>query len=164
MKQRLTAWAVAAICLLVPVVAMAQKDIHWRSSSVQGPRTPATNTRLGVAIFGNAEPATYERKVSPVGLPVAGKLPIRAETVFRFADGSTLTMHSTETINLTAQGTHGRDEWTGDGQIVGGTGRYQGANGNFTFRALMGLDRQADGLLGDGFLTGQGQYTLQNPQ
>jgi hypothetical protein len=24
--------------------------------------------------------------------------------------------------------------------------------------------RQADGLLGDGFLTGQGRYTLQNPQ
>ena len=142
-------------------VGSAAEDITWRASSVQGPRTPALNTRLGVAMFSGNEAATYERKIAAAAPPQDGKLAVNVESVYRFADGSTLVMRSLETINLTPQNTHGRDEWTGDGQITAGTGRFAGVTGTFTFRAVMGLDRQADGLLGDSFLSGQGRYQLQ---
>ena len=157
-------WITLAVGALLVPLTLAAQELSWRSTSVQGPRTPTLNTRVGVAIFGASDTATYERRVRPAGPPQAGKLPIDVEMVFRFADGATLQMRSRETINLTAQGTHGRDEWTGDGQIVGGSGRFQGATGTYTFRALMGLDGQADGMVGDAFLSGQGRYTLQAAQ
>lgn len=139
----------------------AAEEVTWRATSVQGPRTPAMNTRLGVAMFSSNEAATYERKVTAAAPPQDGKLAVNVESAYRFADGSTLVMRSRETIHLTPQGTHGRDEWTGEGQITSGTGRFAGATGTFTFRAVMGLDRQGDGMLGDSFLAGQGQYVLQ---
>jgi hypothetical protein len=145
---------------LAPIASGAE-EITWRATSVQGPRTPAVNTRLGVAMFSSNEAATYERKISAAAPPQDGKLAVHVESVYRFADGSTLVMRSRESINLTPQGTHGRDEWAGDGQIVSGTGRFAGATGTFTFRAAMGLDRQAEGMLGDSFLSGQGRYVLQ---
>ncbi len=145
---------------LAPVGSAAQ-DITWRASSVQGPRTPALNTRLGVAMFSGNEAATYERRIAAAAPPHDGKLAVNVESVYRFADGSTLVMRSREIINLTPQNTHGRDEWTGEGQITAGTGRFAGATGSFTFRASMGLDKQADGMLGDSFLAGQGSYQLQ---
>ena len=141
-------------------VGSAAEDITWRATSVQGPRTPAMNTRLGVAMFSGNEAATYERKIAAAAPPQDGKLAVNVESVYRFADGSTLVMRSRETINLTPQNTQGRDEWTGNGEIATGTGRFAGATGTFTFRAVMGLDRQADGMLGDSFLTGQGRYQL----
>ena len=141
-------------------VGSAAEDITWRATSVQGQRTPAMNTRLGVAMFSGNEAATYERKIAAAAPPQDGKLAVNVESVYRFADGSTLVMRSRETINLTPQNTHGRDEWTGNGEIATGTGRFAGATGTFTFRAVMGLDRQADGMLGDSFLTGQGRYQV----
>ena len=156
-RMGLLAWALIG---LAPFGSAAQ-EISWRATSVQGPRTPAMNTRLGVAIFSGNEAATYERKIAAAAPPQDGKLAVNVESVYRFADGSTLVMRSRETINLTPQGTHGRDEWTGEGQIATGSGRFAGATGTFTFRAVMGLDRQADGMLGDAFLSGQGRYVLQ---
>ena len=48
----------------------------------------------------------------------------------------------------------------GEGRIVSGSGRYAGASGSFRFRAVMGLDAAADGMLGDAFLQGQGSLSL----
>lgn len=157
--RHLVGWLAFVLAGLAPVGSAAE-DITWRATSVQGPRTPAMNTRLGVAMFSGNEAATYERKIAAAAPPQDGKLAVNVESVYRFADGSTLVMRSRETINLTPQNTHGRDEWTGNGEIATGTGRFAGATGTFTFRAVMGLDRQADGMLGDSFLTGQGRYQL----
>lgn len=156
---------VAPMCFfvlgLVPAVGVAE-EISWRGTTVQGPRTPTLNTRIGVAMFGNNDPATYERKVSAAAPPQDGKLTINTENTYRFADGSTLVMRSRETISWTPGGGHtAGDRWTGEGEITSGTGRFAGATGTFTFRAVMGLDKQAEGLLGDGFLSGQGRYVLQ---
>jgi hypothetical protein len=158
--RHLVGWLAFALAGLAPVGSAAE-DITWRATSVQGPRTPALNTRLGVALFSGNEAATYERKITAAAPPQDGKLAINVESIYRFADGSTLVMRSRETVNLTPQNTHGRDEWTGEGQITAGTGRFAGASGSFTFRAVMGLDKQADGALGDSFLAGQGRYQLQ---
>lgn len=89
---------------------------------------------------------------------------VDVESIYRFADGATLLMRSRETINLTPQGAHGRDEWTGEGEIAEGTGRFAGIRGRFTFRAVMGMDRQADGMLGDSFLSGRAEVTLAGPR
>lgn len=156
---------VAPLCFLVLGLAPAagvSEDISWRGTTVQGPRTPSLNTRIGVAMFGNNEPATYERKISAAAPPQDGKLVIDTENIYRFADGSTLVMRGRELINWTPGGGHtAGDRWTGEGEITSGTGRFAGATGTFTFRAVTGLDKQADGLLGDSFLSGQGRYVLQ---
>lgn len=149
----------AGLGLLACLPAQAE-ELSWRASSVQGPRVGGVNTRLGVAIFDNREPATTQRRVEAAGPPADGKLPIKVEAEYRFADGSTLVMHSRELITLTPAFTHAPGEWKGEGQIVSGTGRFAGATGSFRFRAIMGVDAKADGALGDGFMEGQGSYTL----
>lgn len=152
-------------CALALAAWSAQADqLSWRATSVQGPRLPTVNTRVGVAMFSTGEPATYERRIRAAGAPADGRLAVQVESVYRFADGATIVMRSRETINLTPQGSHGRDEWTGEGEIAEGTGRFAGIQGRFTFRAVMGLDGQADGLLGDSFLTGRAEYMLAGPR
>lgn len=138
-------------------------DLSWRATSVQGPRQPGLNTRLGVAMFSGGEPATYLRRVVPAAPPLDGRMQVDVESTYRFADGSTLVMSSHETIHLTPQNAHGADTWTGEGQVVGGSGRWAGATGRFSFRARMGLDASVDGALGDSFLTGQANVTLPSP-
>lgn len=165
-RLRFPAALALALATLAPGPALAQdgaQEIAWRSSSVQGPRLPGLNIRLGVAIFAPADPATVERRVRPAGQPVDGKLPVDVEMVFRFADGATISTRSRETVTLNAQGVHGLDEWTGEGEFAAGTGRFAGITGRFSFRAVMGLDGRADGLLGDSFLEGRGRYTLAAP-
>lgn len=149
----------AGLASLVCLPAQAE-ELSWRASSMQGPRVGGVNTRLGVAIFDGKEVATTQRRVESAGPPADGKLPIKVEAEYRFADGSTLVMHSRELITLTPAFTHAPGEWKGEGQIVSGTGRFAGATGSFRFRAIMGVDAKADGVLGDGFLEGQGSYTL----
>lgn len=149
----------ASLGLLAGLPSLAQ-ELSWRGSSVQGPRTPGVNIRWGVAIFSDGATATTRRRVEAAGPPSESRLPIRVEAEYRFADGATLVMHSLETIPLTPAMTHAPGEWRGEGQIVSGTGRFAGATGTFRFRAIMGMDPRADGVLGDGFLEGQGQYTL----
>lgn len=148
-----------AACLWPADVAHAD-EIDWRATSVQGPRQPGLNTRLGVAIFANGETATTVRQVRPAAPPADGRLDIMVEAEYRFADGSTLRMDSRETIALTPAMTHAPGEWRGEGRIVAGSGRYAGASGRFRFRAVMGLDALSDGMLGDGFLHGQGSLNL----
>lgn len=135
-------------------------EIAWRATSIQGPRQPGLNTRLGVAIFATGETATTVRQVRPAAPPADGHLEILVEAEYRFADGSTLRMDSRETIALTPAMTHAPGEWRGEGRIVAGSGRYAGASGSFRFRAVMGLDGLADGMLGDAFLQGLGSLSL----
>ena len=149
----------AGFALLGSPAAQAE-ELSWRASSIQGPRAGGVNTRYGVAIFDGKEVATTQRRVEAAGPPAEGKLPIKVEAEYRFADGSTLVMHSRETITLTPAFTHAPGEWKGEGSIVSGTGRFAGASGAFRFRAIMGVDAKVDGVLGDGFLEGQGSYTL----
>lgn len=149
----------AALLVIAGTTPARADELMWRASSVQGPRSGGVNIRLGVAIFDNREPATTQRRVEAAGPPADGKLPIKVEAEYRFADGSTLLMHSRELITLTPALTHAPGEWKGEGQIVSGTGRFAGATGSFRFRAIMGTDAKADGVLGDGFLEGQGSFS-----
>lgn len=149
----------AGLASLVCLPAQAE-ELSWRAASIQGPRAGGVNTRYGVAIFDSKEVATTQRRVESAGPPADGKLPIKVEAEYRFADGSTLVMHSRELITLTPAFTHAPGEWKGEGTIVSGTGRFTGATGSFRFRAIMGVDAKADGVLGDGFLEGQGSYTI----
>lgn len=154
MALRRSVLCALALTLGLAAAAPAQ-ELSWRSSSVQGPRQPGLNTRLGVAFFVPDGPATYERRIVPADLPQGGTLVIDVDTLYRFPDGSTLTMRSRETIHLTPQGTHGADTWSGEGEVTGGTGRYASRSGRFSYRAVMGLDARADGVLGDGYLEGR---------
>ena len=154
MNRTLFGLALIAATLFAPTASA--EELSWRATSVQGPRTPGLNTRLGVAVFAHGETATYERRIAPTGPPQDGRLLIQVESVYRFADGSTLVMRGRETIRWSPQGSHASgDTWVGEGEVVAGSGRYAGASGRFSFRAVTGLDTQTDGVLGDSFLAGK---------
>lgn len=151
----------AGAAVLAFTASMLQAaEISWRASSVQGPREPGANHRLGVAIFSGGEPATYHRRIVPASTPADGRMLIDVESTYRFADGSTIVMRSRETINLGPDNRHGADQWSGSGVITAGSGRFAGISGSFEYRARMGVDAGADGVLGDSFLVGKGSYTL----
>lgn len=154
MSRSLIGLSLVMATLLAPTASA--EELAWRATSVQGPRAPGLNTRLGVAVFSHGETATYERRITPASLPEGGRLLIQVESIYRFADGSTLMMRGQETIRMSPQNTHlPGDTWTGEGEVVSGTGRYAGATGRFSFRAATGLDTQTDGVLGDSFLAGK---------
>lgn len=159
MKRRFSPLALLVLAAALAGPALAQ-ELSWRATSVQGPRLPGVNTRIGVALFAHGEGATYVRRVSAAGAPVDGRLDIDVESIYRFRDGATIVMRSRETIRLAPQGQHGQDAWTGQGEITAGSGRYEGIQGRFSFRAVTGIDAGADGVLGDSFLAGQARYSL----
>ncbi len=154
MKNTLLGLSLVAAALCTPIAGA--EELSWRATSVQGPRMPGLNTRLGVAMFAQGETATYVRRITPAGPPEDGRLLIQVESVYHFADGSTLVMRGRETIRWSPQGGHvSGDTWVGEGDVVAGSGRYAGASGRFSFRAVTGLDTQTDGVLGDSFLAGK---------
>jgi hypothetical protein len=46
------------------------------------------------------------------------------------------------------------------GTFIAGTGRYAGISGTVLMRSVSGMNRMADGVLGDQFAEGRAEYTL----
>jgi len=87
------------------------------------------SVREGVTVFGNGEWAWS--KSTTVRDLVKGAGTGDAYTTYTFLDGSTITMHRKGKIEATSQGDPSAATWTGD--IVNGTGRFQGVKGTVTF-------------------------------
>ena len=84
--------------------------------------------REGVQVFENGELAWVKAALMLDGMKGAGKL--EAYTTITFLDGSTYTIHTKGTLEATPQGVTSAAKVTGD--LVGGTGRFQGIKGTMT--------------------------------
>ena len=87
------------------------------------------SVREGVTVFQNREWAWS--KSTTIRDLVKGAGTGDPYTTYTFLDGSTVTMHRKGKIEATPQGDPSATTWTGD--IVNGTGRFQGIKGTVTF-------------------------------
>lgn len=143
-----------------PAPAGTELTIAWRQTSVLTERQPSFQTRRGVAIFSNGEPATIAVRLQPISRPVDGRMTVQNEMRFRFEDGSSFLMRGTTLARATPEGMPIPGEAAGSGEFAEGTGRFAGIAGTWQMRVHTGLAMQTDGVLGDYFAEGTGRYTL----
>jgi hypothetical protein len=111
--------------------------------------------REGVAVFDNKEWAWV--KLIHTADAIKGAGAGEMYTTFTFLDGSTITTHIKGTIEATPAGVSIASKWTGD--IIQGTGRFQGIKGTHTVSAKLLPPEKGEPVgkvLGDNILT----YTL----
>jgi hypothetical protein len=153
--------ALAAVLLLPAFGLPSWADtLAWRQTSVLAAQQGPVATRRGVAIFSNAEPATMTVQIKPLAPPSGRSVEMGTEMVYRFEDGSSLSLQGRTTLLLAPEGGAVRGESTTSGQVVSGTGRFSGAAGTFTMRVRTDIDRAADGALGDYFAVCEATFTL----
>ena len=86
------------------------------------------SVREGVAVFENGEWAW--QKIIQTSDQTRGAGTLESYSSFTFLDGSTIRLRSKGTFGATPQGVSSAAKITGD--IVGGTGRFQGIKGTYT--------------------------------
>ena len=143
-----------------PAPAGTELAIGWRQTSVLIERQASVQTRRGVAIFSNGEPATIAVRLQPTSRPVDGRMSVQNEMRFRFEDGSSFLLRGTTLARVSPEGMPIPGETTGSGEFAEGTGRFTGITGTWQMRVRTDLTTQADGVLGDYFADGTGRYTL----
>lgn len=153
--------ALAGGLLAVSAAAPAAAEtLNWRQTSVQAGREGNSALRRGVVIFGNGEPALMTVRLTPLAPPQEGQMTVQNDLRYRFEDGSTLVLQSRNVVRVTPEGRAVRGESFSEGQVLSGTGRYQGAAGRFKMRIRTDVDPQADGALGDYFAAGEAEIEL----
>lgn len=160
--HRWGAWALLfALGGLSPLPVLAE-TLSWRQASVAAGAGADGRSllRRGVVIYGDGQVATMTVRLTPQGPPVDGLLPVGNELEYRFEDGSSLSLRSLVQSRLGPDGRALRGENRNDGQVVSGTGRYQGASGSFRMRVRTDVDPRSDGVLGDYFGVGEAEFTL----
>jgi hypothetical protein len=142
-----------ACCLWASALALpaSAEILTWRQTSVQAGSEGRSALRRGVVIFGNGEPALMGVRLTPLAPPQDGQMTVQNDFSYRFEDGSTLAVQARTVVRMTAEGRAVRGEYQAEGQVLSGTGRYQGAAGRFKMRSRTDLDALADGVLGDYF-------------
>ncbi len=111
--------------------------------------------REGVTVFQNGEWAWT--KATNVRDLVKGAGTADAYSTYTFLDGSTFTIHRKGKIEATPQGVTSAAEWTGD--IIHGTGRFQGIKGTLTTSAKI-LPPEKGEPVGKALSEGKVVYTL----
>ncbi len=86
------------------------------------------NVREGVGVFSNGDWAWFKSAQVHDFIKMAG--PFDQYATYTFLDGSTITTHTKGTVKPTQQGLSSVVKFTGD--IVTGTGRFQGIKGTMT--------------------------------
>ncbi|MFZ5551086.1 MAG: hypothetical protein ACOZJX_20490 [Pseudomonadota bacterium] len=150
--ERLGAAGLACgLCVGMLALPAAAETLSWRQTSVQAGREGQSALRRGVVIFGNGEPALMTVRLTPLAPPQDGQMMVQNDLSYRFEDGSTLALQSCSQVRVTPEGRAVRGELLSEGQVLSGTGRYQGATGRFKMRSRTDIDALADGALGDYF-------------
>lgn len=150
----------SALCLLSAAAVAQAEAISWRQTSVAAGRDGNAAVRRGVVIFGTGEPATMTVRLEPLSPPQDGRMAMRNDMSFRFEDGATLQLRATASVAMGADGRPARGENRSEGQVVGGTGRFQGATGTYRLRSRNDIDAMVDGALGDYFAVGEADIRL----
>ncbi|WP_374565326.1 hypothetical protein [Ideonella sp.] len=142
-----------ACCLWLGAWALpaGAETLTWRQTSVQAGSEGRSALRRGVVIFGTGEPALMTVRLTPLAPPQDGQMTVQNDFNYRFEDGSTLVLQARTVVRVTPEGRAARGEYQAEGQVLSGTGRYQGATGRFKMRSRTDLDALADGALGDYF-------------
>ncbi len=86
------------------------------------------NVREGVGVFSNGDRAWFKSTQVHDFIKMAG--PFDQYGTYTFQDGSTITTHTKGTVTPTQQGVSSVVKFTGD--IIAGTGRFQGIKGTMT--------------------------------
>jgi hypothetical protein len=111
--------------------------------------------REGATRFENGDWAWV--KATSTGDFIKGAGPFDQYTTFRFLDGSTLTVHTKGMVEATPQGVASAAKWAGD--IIHGTGRFQGIKGTVTTSGKM-LPPEKGEPVGKSFVESTFVYTL----
>ena len=99
-------------------------------------------------------------RLEPLSPPQDGRMAMRNDMRFHFEDGATLQLSATFSVAMGTEGRALRGENRSEGQVVGGTGRFQGATGTYRLRSRNDIDAMADGALGDYFAVGEADIRL----
>ena len=155
------ACAAAALITLTPAVAHAE-ELRWRQAHAFDRYEGAGYIRRGVAMFrlgGRPEPATLEVRGLMTGPQGDNWFGMRIDLRYRFDDGATLLGQLEGRFQRSADGSiSGPQE--GQGRFVGGTGRFEGAEGSFRLQGVGGLAGSTPGVLGDVFGALEGDLKL----
>jgi hypothetical protein len=154
--------AALACCFLAAAASLpaSAESLTWRQTSVQAAREGISAVRRGVVVFGNGEPALLAVRLTPLAPPQDGQMTVLNDMRYRFDDGSTLVLQSRNLVRVTPEGRAVRGESFSEGQVLSGTGRYQGVTGRFKMRIRTDIDPQVDGALGDYFAAGEAEIEL----
>jgi hypothetical protein len=114
-----------AFCHVTKIERFPINDIEGRFFNVV--------QREGAAVFENKEWAWVKLIHTTDAIKGAG--PGEQYQTFTFLDGSTITTHTKGTIEATPAGVSTASKWTGD--IIQGTGRFQGIKGTQTISAKL---------------------------
>lgn len=159
LMQRCAGWLAAAVVLGLAPAALAD-TLSWRQTSVLQTQSRTGAVRQGVAIFAGALPATMTVQITFASPPVGGELPVMNATLYRFEDGSTLRTQGRSSVKLLPEGSPLKGESVTVGEVVGGTGRFEGATGTYRLRVRTDIQMATDGMLGDYFAEGVAEITL----
>ena len=113
--------------------------------------------REGVHIFENGELGWYKAVLYADIMKGAG--PVDMYTTINFQDGSTITTHTKGRVEATTAGVQTAAKWTGE--IIHGTGRFQGIKGTVTSSTKM-LPPEKGEQSGKSLSEGTYVYTLPN--
>ena len=135
---------VIGICLLGSVPQATAETLNFKAfnhvtkaemfpvADVEG-HLVGVSVREGVAVFENGELGWH--KVTQSANVIKGAGTLESYFVCTFLDGSTFIVHTKGTVEATPQGVESAAKITGD--IVGGTGRFQGIKGTMTVSVKM---------------------------
>ena len=135
----ITTVLVVGICLLGSVPQATAETLNYKGfnhatkaemipiADVEG-HVITVSVREGVTVFGNGEWAWS--KATLVSDMIKGAGPFDQYATLTFLDGSTMTTRTKGTFEASPQGVASGAKWAGD--IIGGTGRFQGIRGTIT--------------------------------
>ncbi len=153
---------IALLALVVAAMPLAAKadTMSWRVATVIATQQGGETVRRGVAIFSNGEPATLTLRLRPVAPPSGGRMPFTTETIYRFEDGSTITVVGKGEAQMSPEGVPLPVATVIEGTFSAGSGRFTGISGTVTLTSRSGMDRTSLGVLGDQFSAAEATYNL----
>jgi hypothetical protein len=140
--------------------AAAAETMSWKVATVVATQQGSETVRRGVAIFSNGEPATLTLRLRPIAPPSGGRMPFTTETIYRFDDGSTITVVGKGEAQMSPEGVPLPLATTIEGTFSAGSGRFSGISGTVTLTSRSGMDRTSPGVLGDQFSAAEATYKL----
>lgn len=142
------------------IAEAAADSLYWRLATVTVTMQAGETLRKGVALFSNGQPALVTVRLRPTAQPAQGSMPFSTDTEYQFEDGSSFTVRGQGVTKMTPEGVPLPGENRIEGRFIAGSGRYAGITGTVSVRTVSGLNRMADGVLGDSFGDAQAEYTL----
>ena len=122
----------AALLMAMPVAAHAA-DISWKANMASGAATVRGSVaRVGTAVMNTGETVDVKLESTDGATDDKGRIAVSADAVMQFKDGSSIATRYAGFRDPRTQ------EVVGSGEFVGGTGKYQGITGPFTYKGLAG--------------------------